>query len=180
MYCLQSAWEWLLPTTEDALLRGRAELVSAACLALILASLALVLIWAISRDLDRDTVFGMTVLSLVLLGIGFVAREGRVSLAAGALVALATVIITSRVALYGLASVTASAYVLPIVLAAGALGLGAGLALAVVSSAITWFLAWGEAAGRRKPVLPTQDYHLTFNAPTLTVVFVLTALLAGF
>ena len=180
MYWLQSAWEWLLPATEDALLRGRAELVIAACLALILAALALVLTWAISRDLDRETVFGMTVLSLVLLGIGFMARQGRVSLAAGALVLLATAIITSRVALYGMASVTSSTYVLPIVLATSALGLGAGLALAGVSSVSVWFLAWSEAAGRRTPVLPTQDYHLTFNAPTLMVVFVLTALLAGF
>jgi hypothetical protein len=155
-------------------------LVIAACLALILAALALVLTWAISRDLDRDTVLGMTVLSLVLLGIGFMAREGRVALASGALVLLATAIITSRVALYGLASVTASTYVLPIVLATGTLGLGAGLALAGVCSASVWFLAWSETTGRRKPVLPAQDFHLTFNAPTLMVVFVLTALLAGF
>jgi hypothetical protein len=155
MYWFQFAWEWLLPATEDALLRGQAGLVIAACLGLALAALALV-------------------------GIGFLAREGGVLLAAGALVALLTLMVTAVVATYGLASVGASAYVLPIVLAACTLGLGAGLGMAGVSAAIAWLLAWGERAGWRKPVLQTHVYHLTFNAPALTVLFLLTALMAGF
>jgi hypothetical protein len=175
----QFAWEWLLPATEDVLLRGQAGLVIAACLGLALAAFALVLTWAVTGDLERRTVVGAVVLTLMLTGIGSLARGGRVLLAAGALIALLTLIITAVVTTYGLASVGASAYVLPIALAACALGLGAGLGVAGVSAAIAWLLAWGERAGWRKPLLQTHVYHLTFNAPVLTVLFLLTALVTG-
>jgi hypothetical protein len=176
---LQFVWDWLLPATENILLRGQAGLVIAACLGLALAALALVVTWAITGDLLRQTVLATALLALILIGIGALAREGWVTLAAGALVILLTLIITSIVATYGLGSISASGYVLPIVLATCAVGLWAGLFVALTSAATLWILAWGERAGWRRPLLPTHIHHLTFNAPALTVLFLLTALMGG-
>ena len=179
MYWFQYVWEWLLPATENVLLRGQAGLVIAACLGLALAALALIVTWAITGDLQRETVVAAAALALILIGIGALARGGWVTLAAGALIVLLTLIITAIVATYGLGSVSASGYVLPIVLAACTLGLSAGLALAAIGAALVWVLAWGERAGWRQPLLPTHTHHLTFNAPALTVLFLLTALMGG-
>jgi hypothetical protein len=95
------------------------------------------------------------------------------------LVALLTLIVTAVVVTYGLGSISASGYELPILLAACTLGLLGGLALAAIGAALVLVLAWGERAGRRRPLLPTHIHHLTFNAPTLTVLFLLTALIGG-
>jgi hypothetical protein len=102
-----------------------------------------------------------------------------VRLAAWVLVLLLASLVTGSAAGYGVASASTAAYVLPILLAACALGLGAGLGLAGASAGIVWLLAWGERAGWVQPQLEPQSYHLTFNAPTLTLLFVLVALVSG-
>ena len=76
MYWFQYVWEWLLPATENVLLRGQAGLVIAACLGLALAALALIVTWAITGDLQRETVVAAAALALILIGIGALARGG--------------------------------------------------------------------------------------------------------
>jgi lysylphosphatidylglycerol synthetase-like protein (DUF2156 family) len=174
------AWyKWLLPDTDDVLKRGRAGLVIATCLGLIVAIVALLLIWVISGELESDTPLAAAVLIALLMGIGALARVGRVSLAMWMLVILLTLLITADAAFYGVGSVSASGYILPIVLAACGIGLMAGLGVAAVASLIAWLLAWGEVAGWYTPALPPASYHLTLNAPVLTVLFLLVALIAG-
>lgn len=176
---LNRAWEWLLPDTEDALVRGRAGLVIATGLGLTAAIGGLVLTWIISGDLQWETPVAGAIFILLLTAIGALARTGRATLAAWTLVTLLMLLITADVAYYGVGSTSAAAYVIPITLAACGLGWWAGLGVAGVSAAWVWLLAGAEAAGGYTPALPPADYHLTLSAPVLTVLFLAVALIAG-
>ena len=172
-------WDRLLPATDDVLVRGRAGLVLATCLGIILASWALVLTWLISGDLESVTAMAAGVFTLVLVGIGWLAHGGRARLSAWLLAALLTLLIFLDAWDYGLGSIAASGYVIPIALAASALGFWAGLGVAGIASASVWLLAWAETSGRYAPLTPTDISHLTFNAPAFTVIFLVVALLTG-
>lgn len=171
--------EWLLPRSADALARGRAGLVVAACLGLAIAMLGLLLVWLISGDLQVETVVGMLVFVLVLAGIAALARGGRPRLAAGVLILLLVLLVTVDAGSYGLGSPAAAAYFVPVVLAACSVGFLAGIGVALFGSAATWVIAWGTTAGWYQPFLPAEPSHLTFNAPLYTVLFVLVALIVG-
>ncbi len=171
--------EWLLPKSADALARGRAGLVMAACLGLAIAVLALLLVWLISGDLQVETVAGTLVFVLVLAGIAALARDGRPRLAAGGLILLLMLLVTVDAGSYGLGSPAAAAYFVPVVLAACSIGFLAGIGVALFGSAATWVIAWGTTAGWYQPLIPAEPSHLTFNAPLYTVLFVLVALIVG-
>lgn len=176
---LNATWDWLLPTTGDAVLRGRAGLVMLACVGLASAVVVLMAVWAITRDLERNTVAAFSLFILALLGIGVSAHNGAVSLAAWALVGLLLPILMFDVFRYGVGSLSASACVIPIILAACSLGMWPALGLATLASGAIWILAWGEQSGAIRPRLEQNTFHLTFSAPGLMVLFLLTAFITG-
>jgi hypothetical protein len=172
--------EWLLPkSTDNALARGRAGLVVAACLGLAVAMLPLLLIWRISGDLEVETAAGILVFILVLAGIAALARRGRGRPAAWALIVLLTLLITATAASFGLGSPSAAAYSLPVVLAACTVGLGAGIGVASFCSLAIWIIAWGTLSGWYQPFIPAEPSHLTYSAPLYTVLLLLVALIVG-
>ena len=173
-------WEWLLPNTDNVLTRGRAELTVATCLGLAAAIGFILIFWVVSGSLEQiATVFAGLVLVLIFGGLGALARSGRATAALWALVGLLLALVTLNLVGYSIASTTSAAYVLPILLAACGLGLKAGLGVAGVSAACAWGLAWGEVAGWLPVSTPPDISRLTFDAPALTVIFVLAALIAG-
>lgn len=172
-------WHWLWFPPGDSLTRGRARLVILTCLGLVSATLALILTWLISGDLQWETVVAGTVLALLLAGLIALAHRGRVGIAMGLLIGLLSLIITTDVAAYGLGSPAAAAYFVPIVLVSCGYGLWAGLGMAALSAGATWAIAWATTGGRYQPYGPVDISHLTFNAPTLTVLFLLVATIIG-
>ncbi len=177
---LRSIWQSLLPDAEDALLRGRAGLIAITCLGLMAMALALILVWFITGDLAVETVLLGILLSLLLAGIMALARTGRVRLATWLLLGLLLLLITADAASFGLGSPAATAYVIPVLLAACGLGLPASLGVALFGSGAVWLIAWGAFAAWYEPWEPFAVWHLTFTAPFLTVVLWLVALIAGF
>ncbi|MBU0491011.1 MAG: hypothetical protein KKA73_15900 [Chloroflexi bacterium] len=183
---IRPLWNRLLPAVtatpaaSDVLARGRAGLVIATCLGLVGAIAALLLAWVITGDLEGVTVAASVVVVALLAGLGALARRpGRSALAVWLLASLLVVLVALSTAPYGVASSGSAAHLLPIVLAACGLGLEAGLAVAGVSVTLVWLVAVAEVAGWYEPLLPIDISHLTFDAPTLTVVFLLAALIAG-
>lgn len=168
-----------LPATTDPLLTGRARLILATCVGLILAVWALVLVWLLSGDLQIETVFVMIVFSIMLIGIAVVSRSGRVMLAAWLLIVLLGLAIVSDVAYYGVGAPGIFAFVLPIVLAACLIGLAGGMITAVVGTLVAWGAALGAMQGWLDVAVPFQMDHLTFNAPLISIIFLLTALIVG-
>lgn len=175
----KDTWNKLLPDTSDPLLRGGAGLVIVTCAGVILAILALILTWLISGDLQAETVLAGLVLGLILAGIAALARSGRVWLACWTLVVLLWSLVTVDAGSFGLASPAAAGYFIPVTLAACGLGLRAAIGVAGASSGAVWSIAVATSAGWYEPLGPVESSHLTFNAPFLTVLLLLVALLVG-
>ena len=168
-----------MAATSDNLARARTKLVTAASLGVAGAVLFIILYWVFSGSMEEiETVYAGGVLIVLLAGIAWLARR-KDKLAAWLLTGLLTLIIATDLPYYGIGSPSAGALVIPIVLAACALGLWAGLGLAALSTVIVWVVAWGTTSGGwLEP--PTTIDHLTFNAPALTVIFLLIALIVGY
>jgi hypothetical protein len=168
-----------LPVTTDPIAAGRAKLIIVTSLGVMLAAWALVLTWLISGDLEGITVIAAIIFSAVLIGLAALARSGRVSVAAWSLVILLCVLILADTADYGLGSPSIGSYLIPIVLAACTLGLAASVGVAVFGSIMLWLIAVALSSGWYQSSAPFQIDHLTFNAPVLTVIFVLVAVIVG-
>ncbi len=168
-----------LPTTNDPLLAGRAKLILATCVGLILAVWGLVLTWLISGDLEGETVIVMIIFSVILLGITAVSRSGRITPAAWLLIALLGLAILSDAAYYGIGAPGIFSFVLPIALAACAIGLAAGMITAMIGAIAVWGAAIGAMQGWLAVAIPFQMDHLTFNAPVISIIFLLVALIVG-
>ncbi len=168
-----------LPATTDPLIAGRARLILATCVGLVLAAWALVLVWLISGDLEAETVVVMIVFSVMLLGIAAVSRSGRVTLAAWLLVVMLGLVTVFDAAYYGIGAPDIVFFVLPIILAACTIGLAAGMISAVVGAMAVWGTAIGAMQGWLAVAIPFQMDHLTFNAPVISIIFLLVALIVG-
>jgi hypothetical protein len=166
--------KWLEPKTDDPLRRKQGRLVIATSLALAGAVLALVLFWIFSGSLeDIETPFIGLGFMLVMVGLAALARSGRVRLAGWLLTGLMLLLIGADVADYGLGSPTAAAFVIPIVLAGLALGLWPGLGAAILAALVVWLVDWLDPARAANASL------VTFNAPALTLIFLIVAVMVG-
>ena len=172
-------WCRLLPTTSDPALRARASAVLAACISISLAFAVLLLTWWLSGDLEGITIIAAGVLIAILFGIGVLVRRERVTLAGWLLTGILLLLITADVWSYGLGSPAAAGYIIPILLAVCTLGWRAGAGVAAACSLSVWLLAWGEVAGWHIPFSPIEVSHLTFNAPALSVIFLIAATIPG-
>lgn len=163
----------------DLFTKARRKLVVATCLSVAGAVIFMILFWVLSGSLeDIETVFAGAVLVLILGGIAWLANRGKVRQAAWMLIILLSLIISSDLPYYGIGSPTAASYVIPIALAGCTLGLWAALAVTSVGTAMIWIVAWGTTSGGWfDPPAPID--HLTFNAPALTIILVVTALIIG-
>jgi hypothetical protein len=155
-------------------------LVILTCAAIALGALALILTWIVSGDLELETVAAAGILFLILAGLVVLALRGGERAALLILAALLFALVAADLSEYGLHSSMAAAFFIPILLAACGLGMRAGFAAAVVCSAFGWLLAGAENAGWIAVPYPVDISHLTFDAPALTVVFLLCAVIAGY
>ena len=169
----------LFPKWDDPVVTGRARLIVVTSLGVMLAAWALVVTWLISGDLEGITVVAAVIFSGVMAGLIMLARSGRVNLAAWLLTGLLCVLILADTADYGLGSPAIVSFGVPIVLAACTLGLAASVGVAVFGSGVIWLIAIALSSGWYQSSGPFQIDHLTFNAPVLTVIFLLIASIVG-
>lgn len=155
-------------------------LVIITCAAIALGSAALILTWIVSGDLEIETVGAAAVLFLILAGMILLALRGGERAALIILAALIFILVAADLAWYGVHSSMASAFLIPILLMGCGLGIRAGIGAALVCSAFGWLLAAAENAGWIAVPYAVEISHLTFDAPALTVVFLLSALIAGY
>ena len=176
-----SRLERLLPKTDNRADRARAALVLAACGAVILASLAMILFWVFTGSLEEiSTVVADAVLIIILLGMTVLVRRGNTRLALWLLTALLAFLTLDISAMYGVGTLSSAGFLIPIILAACGAGLWAGLALALVGCAGMWIIAFASSTGALQPWIPFEVSNLTFDAPFLTILFFLIAVILGF
>ena len=115
----------------------------------------------------------------MLLGIAAVSRSDRVALAAWLLIVIVGLAIVGDVGYYGVSAASIFAFVLPIVLAACLSGFTAGVITAVIGAIVAWGAAIGAMQGWLDVAVPFEMNHLTFNAPIISIVFLLVAVIVG-
>jgi hypothetical protein len=165
--------------TDDWLSTGRTKLLLWTCIGLVAAAWALILVWLISGDLEEETAVAGVVFTLILAGIGLLARRGYSRAATWILVGLLMILIGMDTSSFGLAAPGSAAFVMPIVLAACSLGLWPGIGTALAATAVVWLVAYATTAGWYEPYGLVEISHLTFNAPFYSVVFLVTAVIVG-
>jgi hypothetical protein len=140
---------------------------------------ALILFWIVSGTLESlDTILAGFVFVAILLGMARLAQVGREILAAWLLNVFLSLVIWLDVAEYGLDSLGASAYALPIIFTSLVLGFGPGLVFAFVGAGMVWLLAFASFSGWLMADL-YQESFLSFYAPALTLYYFLLAFLVG-
>lgn len=161
-------------------LKGTAGLVARVCGGLVAAVAFILLAWVISGDLELITAICGGIFAAMLVGIAWLAQGGRARLAAWLLCGLLFLLSALDALAFGVGTLAAMAFTLPVVLASRALGLRAGLGAALASSVVVWLVAWATTSGLYEAWSPVDISHLTFNSPVATVILFLLALIAGF
>jgi lysylphosphatidylglycerol synthetase-like protein (DUF2156 family) len=164
----------------DPIARRIAMLATLTCAAIAAGAALLILTWIISGDLEAETVAAAAVLFLILAGIVLLALRGGERAALFILSALLYLLVAADLAWYGLHTSMAAAFMIPILLLGCGLGLREGVAAALICSAYGWILAAGENAGWIAVPYTPDISHLTFDAPALTVLYLMAAVIAGY
>jgi hypothetical protein len=172
-------WKQLFPPFKDPLEQGHARLVIASCLGLMVSAVAVILVWLISGDLQGETVIAGLIFALILFAMVMLVHRRHVKGAAWSLVGFLMLLITLDVAGFGLGSISGAAYFLPIALAGCVLGPRGSMSVSGVASLIIWGVALAGQNKWYEPVIPFEIFQLTFNAPVLTVLFLLVGLMIG-
>jgi hypothetical protein len=150
------------------------------CAALALGAAALLLTWILSADLELETVGAAAVLFLLLAGIVLLALRGGGRTALVILAVLIFLLTAADLSWYGVHSSMASAFLVPILLIGCGVGMRAGIGAALACSACAWGLAAAENAGWTRVPYAADISHLTFDAPALTVIYLMCAVIAGY
>ncbi|MGB7538709.1 MAG: hypothetical protein WBM17_09235 [Anaerolineales bacterium] len=170
----------IFPLPNEPAARRIAMLVIITCAAIVLGALALILTWIVSGDLQLETVAAAGILFLILAGLVLLALRGRERAALVILAVLLFILVAADLTESGLHTSMAAAFLIPILLIACGLGMRAGIGAALICSGFGWLLAAAENGGWMAVPYPIDISHLTFDAPALTVVFLLCAAIAGY
>jgi len=168
-------------TSTARLVAVQARIVMAACLGLSLAVVAIVGGWAVTGTLtDWETVVGGVILLAVLAGLAVLARRGHPGWAVGLLTGLLFILISADLTYYGLGSPSAMAYLLPVLLISCTFGLRPGLGAAALAAGLVFGVAWASLHGLLEVAIDVTESHLSYNAPVISVILLLSAGLSGY
>ena len=152
----------------------RKQMVTICCLGLAGAVIFIILFWVLSSSLtDIETPFVGLFFILILAGISLLAHKGKISLAAWILTILLSFLVSADLLAYGVTTPSGGVFVIPILLSAFCLGRWVSIGIACLGIATSWLSAWLHTNGPFAQ--PAADIsQITFNAPILTIILVLT------
>jgi len=170
----------LLPVSATPLVRARAQVLLATCLAVGAAILALLLYWIVFSWLEQiETVLAGLVLIASLTGIVALVRSGRVRGAAWTLTILLLLLNLANMLDYGIGTTSSAGMLITIVLAAFTLGPTPGLGTALVGSAAAFGIALAGSAGVLHTEIAFVESNLSFDAVVLTLIYLVVGLLCA-
>ena len=170
----------LLPISYSHFDQASAIVVITTSLAIGGAMVLLVLYWLLTKSFETiKTIFAMLAIMLVLAICIGLATNHQVKLGAWILILLMLLINLANMAGYGIATSASSAYFIPILLTIFCIGIGAGYIITFVGCVFVFGIAFLQSKEKLKTFLPYQVSHLTFDAPVLSLLYVLTAVIAG-
>jgi len=170
----------LLPKSYSAIDQVAALTIINASLALGLAMLVLVLYWRFTKSLETiKTIYIMLGIIFILAICIWLEITGRISAGAWTLIILMVILNFSSMAGYGISSSASCGYILPILIAFFCVGSGAGYAVTLAGCIFVFAIPIVHSKGWANFGFPYQVSHITFDAPTLTLVYLLAAVISG-
>jgi hypothetical protein len=171
---------FLLPESASVLERAQAKIVSLTSIVIGAAMVALVLYWALTRTLeDIETVFITAGLLLILAGIVALVKRGYIKTGAWLLIGLMLLLNLSDMAWYGIGSAASAGYIIPILLAVFSINPKAGIGVTILGCVSVFAIAYLASIGQLQTEIPYQESNLSFDAPTLSLIYLVTGILAG-
>lgn len=162
------------PLPSSPLERAQAKVTIVTAFAIGAAMLALVLYWIVTSSLeDVETIFLALGLILLLAGIIALVKRGRVKLGAWILTLLMIFLNLSNMTWYGVSTTSSAGYLIPILLALFSIGAGAGFGVTLLGCASVFAISLLASAGQIQTEIPYVESHLTFDAPALTLIYLL-------
>ena len=173
-------FDYFIPPSAAPLAQARAKVVVATCFALGAAILALLLYWIVFNWLEQiETVFIGLALILILAGIVALVKSGRVPAAAWALTIFILLLNLLNMLDYGIGTTSSAGLIIAIVLAAFTLGPWFGLGTAALGSLAAFGVALAGSAGLIQTEIPFVESNLSFDAVTLSLIYLLVGLLCA-
>lgn len=116
---------------------------------------------------------------LGLAGCIGLALNDQVRLATWILIGLMLVLNIINMFVYGIATSASAAYLIPILLAMFCISTTIGYVVTLLGCGIVFGIAYLQSQERIKTLIPYQVSHLTFDAPVLSLVYILIAFITG-
>lgn len=171
-------FEKFTPRAATPFMQARAKVLVATCFAIGGAILAMLLYWIMFSWLEQwETVVIGLILILFLAGMVALVQRGRVRAVAWTLTLFLILLNLANMTSYGIGTVSSAGFLLAIVLAAFTLGPWFGVGTAILGSTAAFGIALAGAAGALQTEIPFQQSNLSFDAMTLTLIYILVGLM---
>lgn len=170
----------LLPSSYSLFDQASAMVVIITSLAIGGAMILLVVYWLVTKSFETvKTIYAMLAIMLGLAGCIGLALNYQVKLAAWILIALMLLLNLANMLGYGIATSASAAYLIPILLTMFCIGTTAGYVVAFLGCVFVFVIAFLQSKEKLKTFLPYQVSHLTFDAPVLSLVYLLVTFITG-
>ncbi len=168
-----------MPKSYSELNRTRATVITITSLAIGGSMLLLVLYWVATKSFeDIETIFAMLIVMLLLaICVGLVMKE-RVVAGAWMLITLLLLMNFANMASYGISTSASAAYIIPILLAIFCLDSKAGWVVTILGCILVFTIPILQSEEIIETVQAFMISSLTFDAPALTVIYLLVATMA--
>jgi hypothetical protein len=169
----------LLPEASSPYERAQARIVSNTSITIGAAMLALVLYWIITGTFeDIETIFVLIGVLALLAGIVALVKRGNIQLGAWLLTGLILFLNLSDMAWYGIGTVASAGFIIPILLAVFSISPKAGMGVTIFSCVSVFLISYLADIGKITTEIPYQESNLSFDAPTLSLIFLISGILA--
>ncbi len=170
----------LLPVSVSEFQQAQARIIINTSIAISAAMLVLVLYWVVTGTLeDIETIFIVFGLLLVFVGIIALVKYGH--LLSGAWILIGVMLLLNLVDMtwYGISSVASAGYVIPILIAAFSISPKAGMSISILGCVSVFSISYFASIGQLHTEIPYQESTLSFDAPTLSLIYLIASVLAG-
>ncbi|BBX72708.1 hypothetical protein MSHI_06140 [Mycobacterium shinjukuense] len=169
----------ILPPSYSAPDHALATTVITSCLAIGVSMILLIGYWILTKSLES----GKTI--LVAMGIGLfllacvgMELRGRPLVGAWMLVVAVVVVIFASMLAYGVASSASAGYILAILLSMLCIGATESYLVTVLGCGAAFVMPMMQSKRWIPTILPYHPSHVTFDAPTLSLIYLLTAIIS--
>lgn len=169
----------LLPNFYSHSEQARATTAIVAALVSGLSVLIFVMYWVVTRSLESKKTIALAAGAILLLaGSAVLVIHGQLNTGIWILVAIISLMNFANFALYGIGTSASSGYVVLILLAMFCLGSGVGYAVALLGCAAVFATPVLQAKQWIRTIRTYEASNITFDAPSLTFVYLLAAVIS--